>query len=254
MGQRQEVVSEMRLCINCLKVGHSAASCRSDYRCKTCKGRHNTVLHCTDINNLNTGQVNMSAAAVDAVVTVAGHGGGKVPSSLLMTSQVLLTGPSGKSVVARALLDSGATVSLLPRSTMQALELKPSDVNVCITGVENTTTSGVCPLVNCAVAPLHRPKQQIEVTAAVVAQATGMLPLQGAKGVADLPHIKGLQLVDPQFYAPGKIDILLGENMLDKLLLPQSQVGPPVPGTQCLVGPSGVCSPLTVRKVCPGLG
>ena len=63
--------------------------------------------------------------------------------------------------------------------------------------------------------------------AAVVAQATGTLPLQGVKGVANLPHIRGLQLADPKFFFPGKIDVLLGENILDKVLLPQSQSGPP---------------------------
>ena len=171
--------------------------------------------------------MNTSAAAIDAVVTVAGHTDSKVPSSLLMTSQVLLTGPSGKSVVARALLDSGATLSLLTKQTMQALGLQPSDVSVRVTGVENTTTSGACPLANFAMSLLHRQGEKIDVVAAVVNQATGILPLQGAKSVKDLPHIKGLQLADPRFYDPGKIDVLLGENILDRVLLPQCQSGPP---------------------------
>ena len=176
----------------------------------------------SNVNDNTNPQVNTSAAAaIDAVVTVAGHADSKVPSSLLMTSQVLLAGPSGKSVVARALLDSGTTLSLLTKQTMQALGLQPSDVNVRITGVENTTSSGACPLANFAISPLHRQGDKIDVVAAVVNQATGILPLQWAKSVKDLPHIKGLQLADPRFYDPGKIDVLLGENILDRVLLPQ---------------------------------
>ena len=95
MDQKQEVVSDLKLCRNCLKIGHSAAACRSDYRCRTCRGKHNTALH---FENNHT-QVN-TAAAIDAVVTVAGSGKGKVPSSLLMTCKILVTNPSGKSVVA----------------------------------------------------------------------------------------------------------------------------------------------------------
>ena len=232
MQQRQDLVVELRLCRNCLRVGHAAVACRSEYRCRTCKGRHNTVLHYSNSDNSNNTnnsdpQVNTSAAAVDAIVTVAGHSNKSIPSSLLMTSQVLLTGPSGKSVVARALLDSGATLSLLTRQTMAALELEPSDVSVKVTGVENTTTSGACPLATFAISSLHRPKEKMEMVAAVVAQATGTLPLQGAKSVVDIPHIKGLQLADPNFFLPGKIDVLLGENILDKVLLPHCQSGPP---------------------------
>ena len=161
--------------IQCIFVLCYPAQCRSEYRCKSCKGRHNTVLHeaAPSVSNNN---VNSQVNAVDAVVTVAGHSDHKVPSSLLMTSQVLLTGPSGKSMVARALLDS---------------------------------------------------EVYLEVVAAVVTEVTGTLPLQGAKSALELPHIKGLQLADPHFYSPGKIDLLLGENVLDKILLPHSQSGPP---------------------------
>ena len=60
-----------------------------------------------------------------------------------------------------------------------------------------------------------------------MAKATGLLPLQGAQSISELPHIRGLQLADPQFYAPGNIDILLAENVLDKVMLHQSQHGPP---------------------------
>ena len=177
MQQRQDLVVEL-MCRNCLRVGHAAVACRSEYRRRTCKGRHNTVLHYSNSDNSNNTdnsdpQVNTSAAAVDAIVTVAGHSNKSIKSSLLMTSQVLLTGPSGKSVVARALLDSGATLSLLTRQTMAALELEPSDISVKVTGVENTTTSGACPLATFAISPLHRPKEKMEMVAAVVAQATG---------------------------------------------------------------------------------
>ena len=212
MGQRQDTVTELNLCRNCLRVGHAAATCRSHYRCRTCNGKHNSVLHYSNNDNSsnNNSDTQVNTSAVDAVVTVAGQVDRKVPSSLLMTSQVLLTGPSGRTVVARALLDSGATLSLLSKQTMQALDLKTSDVNVRITGVENTTTSGACPLVSFSISPLHRPKEKKEVVAAVVSQATGTLPLQDAKSVADLPHIRGLQLADPNFFLPGKIDFCWG--------------------------------------------
>lgn len=41
---RREVVERKRLCFNCLG-RHSAKSCRSSQKCKTCSGRHHTMLH-----------------------------------------------------------------------------------------------------------------------------------------------------------------------------------------------------------------
>ena len=43
--QRKEHVRLNNLCPNCLKPGHSASDCRSDYTCRVCSGKHNTLLH-----------------------------------------------------------------------------------------------------------------------------------------------------------------------------------------------------------------
>ena len=40
--QRKDHVKKHNLCHNCLKPGHTAADCRSTYRCKSCQGPHNT--------------------------------------------------------------------------------------------------------------------------------------------------------------------------------------------------------------------
>ena len=106
VAQRKEHVRVNSLCTNCLKAGHSSADCRSDYRCKVCKGAHNTLLH--------------DGGSTPAVQTVQGTANVMTPtlvpqqkSSLVMTSQVLLTGPTGKTLVARALLDSGSCLSII---------------------------------------------------------------------------------------------------------------------------------------------
>ena len=63
--------------------------------------------------------------------------------------------------------------------------------------------------------------------ASTLNRVTGLMPPKGLEQVAEMPHIKGLQLADPQFYSPGNIDVLLGVNVLDEVVLPQSQLGPP---------------------------
>ena len=63
------------------------------------------------------------------------------------------------------------------------------------------------------------------ISAAVVDKVTCDLPLQGAEGVQQLPHIKDLPLADPTFHQPEKIDLLLGEDILHRILLPDVRVG-----------------------------
>lgn len=46
--QRSEWASRSGSCRNCLKTGHTIAKCTSRYTCKTCKGRHHSLLHKTD--------------------------------------------------------------------------------------------------------------------------------------------------------------------------------------------------------------
>ena len=66
-----------------------------------------------------------------------------------------------------------------------------------------------------------------QVTAAVIPQVTGDLPLQGASSVRKLPHIMGLHLADAHFDEPGRIDLLLGEDVLPEIFLPGEVAGPP---------------------------
>ena len=47
-AEKKKVVSEAKLCFNCLSVGHSSQACKSTYKCKTCQRRHHTLLHVAD--------------------------------------------------------------------------------------------------------------------------------------------------------------------------------------------------------------
>ena len=59
----------------------------------------------------------------------------------------------------------------------------------------------------------------INVRAAVVDTITGDLPERVLPGIKQRPFLKGLQLADLDFDKPGRIDLLLGMNVLNKVLL-----------------------------------
>ena len=61
--------------------------------------------------------------------------------------------------------------------------------------------------------------------AVIVPKVTCDLSLEGAKHLKDLPHLKDLDLADPVFYMPGKIDILVGCNFYQDLHLSEIRKG-----------------------------
>ena len=74
--------------------------------------------------------------------------------------------------------------------------------------------------------PTQQQSPSMSISAAVVQKVTCDLPLQGASNVRDMPHIKPLCLADPTFHLPGKVDLLLGCDVMPQLMLPESRSGP----------------------------
>ena len=54
---------------------------------------------------------------------------------------------------------------------------------------------------------------------AVSQQVTSDLPPEAIYPVGDLPHLLGLQLADPDYATPGRIDLLLGADMAPKIMV-----------------------------------
>ena len=115
-------------------------------------------------------------------------------------------------------MDLGSTISLLSTKAANTLKLPKSPTHITFSGVQDSTSTPSHALVNLTMYTLQDPDNSFQISAAVVSRVTCDLPLQGATGVKELPHIKEFQLADTNFHLPGRID--LGENILDKLLQP----------------------------------
>ena len=130
--QRKDHVQSSSLCSNCLRPGHNLQDCKCGFRCRICKREHNTLLHSDASSSSPGGNINSVVhAAVGASTSPPEE------DKLMMTSQVLLTGPTGKQLVVRALLDTEADTSVLSSKVMQTLHLKKLDRWMTLTGVES---------------------------------------------------------------------------------------------------------------------
>ena len=187
---RQTHLRSNHLCFNCLAPGHKTADCRSYGHCRTCRDKHHTLVH---------QDKPPSPPPVAVIHAAASTGPPTIQASLTMTSKVLLTGPTGQTLVARALLDSGSTISLITARPANTLKLPRTSTHITFSGVQDSVASPSHSLVNVCLSPLQESEQQHQIVAAVVSTVTCDLPLQGAEGVRDLPHLKGLKLADPTF-------------------------------------------------------
>ena len=140
-----------------------------------------------------------------------------------MTSQVVIKGPQ---IVARALLDSGASMSLVSNRVAQTLQLPKTSTLVSFSGAQATPLQGAQSVTALNLCPTHSDQPVLAVTVAIVTKVTCDLPLQGAAHVREMPHIHSLQLADPTFHLPGRVDLLLGCDVIPEIMLPNHITGP----------------------------
>ncbi len=225
--QRHSDVKENQLCYNCLSRGHKTKDCKSSHRCYKCSKHHHTSLH-RDTQSVNATQTPNSPPTVDqssSTSFVASLSPASINSSvstaeatLQMTSQMVIQAPNGKQLLVRALLDTGASISLITRKVTKLLQLKGDSHKFNIVGAQGVDTGTATGSATFMVKAVNSESSPLSLTAAIVPKVTCDLPLQGASGVKSLPHIKELQLADPHFDKPGRIDLLVGCNILRDIL------------------------------------
>ena len=217
VSQRKEKVMSLKLCLNCLKPHHVAHDCNSTFRCRAqdCGKKHNSLLHedRTATPTTITHQTNAATHAED-----------KDPDEedeecLLMTAKVTLIGPTGKMMTVRALLDAGSTLSIFSTKLMKHLNLTKTGKEVSISGIKSKDNHKPHPMAKVTLASEYNTSWKREVTVAAMDEVIRQLPLQDAQSVRRMPHLQQLDLADDKFDKPGKIELLLGQNVWRHLFL-----------------------------------
>ena len=198
VAQRLSHVKDRKLCSNCLAVGHLTAKCKSTYRCRDFGQAHQTSIH----------QSSPSSVPVNSTTSQSQQ----VTDALLMTAEVLLKGPGGHQMKARAFIDPGAGVSLISSRVTQILDLPLQYNPINFKAVQGTECEGSKNLTSVTISPLHN-KKDFQCRPAVVPLVTEELPNKQLAPVHSYQHLTGLQLADPTFNTPGRVDILLGADV-----------------------------------------
>lgn len=223
LGAQDRFNSAIRLniCINCFRRGHDYKNCRSG-SCKHCKSRHNSLLHGAEFKASETTNNHPSTAVKNHqgnssnsntnseqtnTVNLTSQNLGQRSQVLLSTVVVNVIDRDNKQHLIRALLDPGSQSSFATQEICDLLQLKRTSVDIKVGGI-NAIQSEIKQKVSLNI------KSQVNnystrISCLVVPQITGTLPnFEVTLDSLQIPsHI---QLADPKFHIPNKIDLLLG--------------------------------------------
>ncbi len=144
-----------------------------------------------------------------------------------MTCQVIVESPQG-TIKARALLDTGSSVSFISERLVQALKLRRHSQSARICGIAGMLHSdGKQSVTQFSVSSVYPPERKHKVNAFIVPQISGDLPICSVSSEMNWSHLKGLPLADPTYYQPGKIDIPLGVGVFAEVIRHGQRFGPP---------------------------
>ncbi|XP_023314645.1 uncharacterized protein LOC106654050 [Trichogramma pretiosum] len=238
-SQRYEVCRREKLCLNCLSGSHFARDCQSEKRCLVCQAKHHTKLHAdtrtqqesTDTSNERAG----TGAPIDgnedppASVYFAGQDMSRRRSDdqliLLATARIVLLDSFGNELQVRALIDPCSQRSFVTERAMKALCVKMDKVSVNIKVMGGSHASTARKEARVTIKSKMMPEFTTSVVALVMSELTGLMPRIQLQ-ITRWSHLKGVQLADPAFHRPDRVDCVIGADMYTSILLDGLKKGP----------------------------
>ena len=117
-------------------------------------------------------------------------------------------------------------MTLVSTKLAQSAQLPKQSKTVSFSGAQDIPLRQAQAVTQLNLCPIQGNQTQLSTLAAIVQEVTCNLPLQGASHVRDMPHIRPLLLADPTFHAPGRIDMLIGCDLLPQIMMSKQVVGP----------------------------
>ncbi|KAG7212812.1 hypothetical protein KM043_013068 [Ampulex compressa] len=221
--QRIKEVRGLGLCLNCLRsTAHYAQACNS-IGCRKCHKKHNTLLHIEAkpvAQRLSSPVAESSAQAErkheSVVANISREGHVSATSQVFLSTALIdVYDRRGRTITARALLDSGSQSCFITEGFAERLNLKLRRHDTPVTGI------------NQAMAVAHHSvsikfksrynRFNRTVNCVVLKGITQKLPLISIpKGAYQIPG--GIKLADPNFSQSSGIDILLGAEIFFEVL------------------------------------
>ena len=273
--RRKQIVTEKRLCFNCLSSQHGVRNCPSRFRCRKCKGKHHSSI-CSPppTSSSNLSQV-VSEPSNDATTPPSNEGSTNLgmikqlqqtldrdgtimtaPSDakgVLLSTSVTPVTVNGTTAEANILFDLGAQRSFVSEDFLKRLEVTPqAHEAIMMSGIEcSSSTYRKLPKIDIHIQ--SRNDDPIPVSALVLKTIAAPISIKN-RDVKRLPYLRKLPLAHPvPADGPFVVDILIAADAYWKIVEDETVRGDGPTAIKSKVGYllSGPLSPTTAILTAP---
>ncbi|XP_037928768.1 uncharacterized protein LOC119663185 [Teleopsis dalmanni] len=223
---RRNMILSAKRCVNCLRSGHFSTKCPSQ-GCLKCKRRHHTTLHELYAAN-GKSQVTTDSSRNNDSHQLGGHAAATLTTSrpvelkksygLLATVIMTVLNSQGVECKMRALLDSGSQVNLITERAARKLGLTQlsSSLNLSGVGQKNKCSKKRVYVVISSSVTNYKTEIEAHMLPTIVANQPAI-----ELDTSNWAIPEGVVLADAQFNKPGPVDILIGVELYNDMVLPR---------------------------------
>lgn len=236
--KRKHVTLSLQQCVNCLH-NHDQNTCRSLSRCKKCNQQHHTLLHVdeqvrpseniTQTISRNPFSRNTVASSVTeslATSSSSHFAGHSAEHQILLATALVKVIHNHQCHILRCLIDQGSQSSFITEDAAQRLKLNRIPINASISGLGSTTTATSKNMVTININSVYDNNFILPIDAIVLSKITGIQPSYMVS-LKNCNHLAHLELADPEYYKPNKIDVLLGADVYGQIICNGLRKGTP---------------------------
>lgn len=223
MASRRDFVKNNNLCFNCMFRSHSVTDCKAKNSCQTCNKRHHTLLHPVESNDFSSTQQSSSAATngsaasstttsstVNPPITSLSSACQSIKNTgILPTAIVYAKDIFDKKHLVRLLFDTGSESSLISESCCQLLGLKRENATLPVKAVKGIQVGYTRGKASVQISSRFNQDDSLDMNVYILSQLCDSIPSQ-QRNFHDYKSISSVDLADPDFDKPNKIDIILG--------------------------------------------
>ncbi|XP_073950909.1 uncharacterized protein [Choristoneura fumiferana] len=144
---------------------------------------------------------------------------------MMQSTLINVKNDQGIEYTLRALLDPCSQESFMSESTAQTMGLKRTHVNGHVSGLGQMRTP-IRFSVDLEISSRIKPEKTLRITTYLVKRVTSIMPSEKLP-IENWSHLRDLELADPTYYQPGHIDILLGVDVYNEMILTDLRKGNP---------------------------
>ncbi|XP_066589587.1 uncharacterized protein [Prorops nasuta] len=227
VAERYNIVRKTRVCFNCLREGHRVGECPSRKGCKSCGGRHHTLLHfkpnlkrrLDEIAPVEDREVRLDASPSKRVTSLHVPQITNVSRVLLATARIRVSSSDQLEKEFRALIDQGSEACFISEDAANKLRAVRKRVDIWVQGVGAVNSTRICTSVQLRIRGRKGDSPPVYVEAFVLKKVTNHMPAIGLNLQA-FPHLAHLDYADDYDVIDSQVEVLLGVEVLSAILRP----------------------------------